>query len=222
MEYHAPDTTCLLCERTFSKRGLMRHIKACLKKRATSKNSGRRQTSFYLQVTPGAGADYFLHLLVSYYTRLEDLDRFLRAIWLECCGHLSAFSYDRWGEEIPMAKKIRHVVAPGQIIRYQYDFGSTTELQVKCVDMVSAGTKKGSAVELLARNAAPVFPCDTCGENAAVWICSECQYEDSGWLCEACTAEHDCDGEMLMPLVNSPRAGVCGYTGHLDIGFPPK
>lgn len=219
MEHYAPDCSCLLCGKTYSKRGLTRHIKACLQKRPAPKGVSGRQTSFYLQVTPGTGSNYFLHLLVSYQATLEDLDRFLRAIWLECCGHMSAFSYGQWGDEIPMAKKIRHVLAPGQVLDYQYDFGSTTELQIKLVDTAQGGTQKGRTVEILARNAPPVFPCDDCGEEKAAWICQECGGPESGWLCEACIAEHGCDEEMLVPLANSPRAGVCGYTGELEKAY---
>jgi hypothetical protein len=34
---------------------------------------------------------YWLHLEVPSKFTLDALDDFLRAIWLECCGHLSAF-----------------------------------------------------------------------------------------------------------------------------------
>ncbi len=219
MEYHAPKTSCRICGRTFSKRGLSRHIRSCLRKRADAEASGKKRTSFYFLVTPGQGSDYFLHLLLAYDARLEDLDHFLRAIWLECCGHMSAFSYRRWGEEISMAKKIRHVVSPGQTLHYQYDFGSTTELQIKFVDWFQTGTKENARVELLARNAALEVPCDECGEKKATVICQQCQWDDSGWLCEDCSAGHECGEEFLMPFANSPRAGVCGYVGELDNGF---
>ncbi len=43
----------------------------------------------------------------------------------------------------------------------------------------------------------------------------ECLYDGRrGYLCEACLADHECDEEMFMPLVNSPRTGVCGYVGN--------
>jgi len=34
---------------------------------------------------------YWMHLELPANATLEDLDSFLRDIWLECCGHLSAF-----------------------------------------------------------------------------------------------------------------------------------
>jgi hypothetical protein len=69
-------------------------------------------------------------------------------------------------------------------------------------------------VELLARNDAPQIACDQCGTGKpATQICTECMYQTGGWLCDDCITTHDCDPAMLLPVVNSPRAGICGYTG---------
>jgi hypothetical protein len=43
--------------------------------------------------------------------------------------------------------------------------------------------------------------------------------EDEGLLCESCIEDHECieyDDELL-PLVNSPRSGECGYCGYEEI-----
>jgi hypothetical protein len=37
--------------------------------------------------------------------------------------------------------------------------------------------------------------------------------EGAAFLCNACVAQHGCGEEMLRPVVNSPRMGVCGYDG---------
>ena len=36
---------------------------------------------------------------------------------------------------------------------------------------------------------------------------------EEGWLCQSCADEHECGEDMLLPVVNSPRTGVCGYAG---------
>ncbi len=36
--------------------------------------------------------EYWTHFEVPAAASLADVDRFLREIWLECCGHLSAFN----------------------------------------------------------------------------------------------------------------------------------
>jgi len=70
-------------------------------------------------------------------------------------------------------------------------------------------------ISLLARNGPPAEVCQECGQPAA-WICLECAYEHNqpGMLCDAHADGHPHDnyGEP-MPLVNSPRVGLCGYEG---------
>jgi hypothetical protein len=67
-------------------------------------------------------------------------------------------------------------------------------------------------VRLLARNDAPVWTCTEC-DNAAVSLCSYCIDEDDTFLCEAHAEDHECGEEAMLPVVNSPRMGVCGYSG---------
>ncbi|GIW34665.1 hypothetical protein [Meiothermus sp.] len=76
-------------------------------------------------------------------------------------------------------------------------------------------------LRLLARNEPPVWPCSVCGQPATQ-IDTECAYElESPFFCEAHAQEHiqqkhDGDDYMLLPVVNSPRMGVCGYEGPDD------
>jgi hypothetical protein len=70
------------------------------------------------------------------------------------------------------------------------------------------GKKK---VEILARNDPPEIKCSHC-DNLAAHICVECDY-DNCWLCDDCAEDHECGEDMLLPVVNSPRTGVCGYVG---------
>lgn len=70
----------------------------------------------------------------------------------------------------------------------------------------------------MARNAPPDMRCMECEEPAST-LCLECVYEEDGdgALCAAHTKVHPHDdyGPPL-PLVNSPRMGVCGYAGPTD------
>jgi hypothetical protein len=68
------------------------------------------------------------------------------------------------------------------------------------------------SIQILARNAPPLITCEICGEIAPL-VCAQCIWSDEGWLCDKCAGEHKCGEEMLLPLVNSPRVGMCGYTG---------
>ena len=215
MKYLLPKTKCLVCNSEYTARGIKRHIRACIRKKLES--ATKKNTTYYLiHVHPDFTTDYFLYLLVEQSTKLRELDRYLRDIWLECCGHMSAFMYEAF-EEIPMNKtvsELSELFSKG--VFYDYDFGSTTELRIKIIDQYRGPRVPRTKIVLLARNAQPIIPCDECEENQAVEICTECQWDGEGWLCEECAEDHPCDSEMFLPVCNSPRTGVCGYTGELD------
>lgn len=213
MEYQTPKSKCNLCGSKFKRQGLTRHIRSCLIKHFQKDSEVKSSPLLYLNIYDAFNPDYFLHLLISENTTFENLDAFLRDIWLECCGHLSSFSFQRYGDEISMTKKIKNVLTPGIQLTYQYDFGSTTELNIKAIDYYHGNIGRNKKVQVIARNAQPIIPCDECNEEPAVQICTECQWDGGGWLCEKCSQTHDCDDEMFLPVVNSPRTGVCGYTG---------
>ncbi len=213
MEYHVPKSVCLLCKSEFTEKGMGRHLSACLKKPSPKTKNSLTKKYCFLSVRDVFNRDYFLFLLVAQSATLEDLDEYLRKIWLECCGHMSSFSYGRWKEELPMTTPIRQICARGGTLTYMYDFGSTTELHVKIFREITSSIKISEDIILLSRNAESVIPCDVCGKYPAKYICTECQWDDNGWLCEKCASTHECGDEMLLPVVNSPRAGVCAYTG---------
>ena len=113
------------------------------------------------------------------------------------------------GMDIPLKK----VLMPGVEFLHEYDFGTTTQLDMKCVSERQGKVK--DMVEILARNDMPEILCDECGKPAKE-ICTECIWEGKGLLCESCAEEHECDEELLLPVVNSPRMGECGYTGPVE------
>ncbi len=220
--------TCTFCHRELSKASMTRHLQSCEQRIAIQGERGSRQKAkkikaFHLIVEGYRLPMYWMHLEVAAGTTLATLDRFLRATWLECCGHLSAFEiedvrysvdagmheWDTGGKSMQVC--LEQVLNPGQTCSYEYDFGSTTELLVKVIAECEV-EMKGRAIQILARNNPPIVACDVCGEPATS-LCPQCIYEDNGCLCDACAKNHACGEEMLMPLVNSPRAGVCGYTG---------
>lgn len=208
---------CSLCKKEFSRQGMSRHLSSCIKKRGREGEGD----SFHLFVTDKYCSWYWLHLLVYKEGTLFTLDRFLRDIWLECCNHLSAFTIDGKSysaqEDLYMDSSSYHfhvsleeVLSLGMKFEYEYDFGSTTQLSLKVLGESPRLDKK--EILVLSRNYPPGIPCFHC-DNLAAEICSQCIYEGEGYLCEDCASNHPCGEEMLLPLVNSPRAGVCGYCG---------
>ncbi len=213
---------CVYCDKEMTRGGLARHLKTCSERQkiiaaADADKQGVRQNIYHLQVQDAWGGDFWLHLEMNGESRLKDLDRYLRAIWLECCGHLSGFWIgDAWrGQELNMGAIVKRTFKPDLELTHIYDFGTSSETLVKVVDVRTGKPTTPHPIALMARNEFEQPPCIECGEPAN-WLCIECMYEDDVWgvLCDehAETHPHDNYGEP-MPLVNSPRVGLCGYEG---------
>ncbi len=220
--------TCEFCGETFSKRAMTKHLNTCpqrsKKVEALSQNKkAKTRTLTHLSIEGAYLPMYWLYIEVPSDQPLSRLDQFLRDIWLECCGHLSAFEIggQRYSvhpmpdfKEKGMGTKIGDVFTKGSQADYEYDFGSTTELRIPYVDQREGAVTSTKPV-LLARNLPPEILCDECGQPATQ-LCTECMWDDAGRLCAEHAEEHACGEDMLLPVVNSPRVGVCGYTGPLE------
>jgi hypothetical protein len=213
---------CAFCGQAMTKGGMSKHLKTCPQRQeainaaASKKQASQTDRLYHLQIQDAASPDFWLHLEMNGKASLKDLDRYLRAIWLECCGHLSQFSMGGWGgEEIPMSRKIERVFELGVELTHIYDFGTSSETIVKAVGIREGSPLTRHPVYLMARNNMPEAVCAECGEPAG-WLCMECLIEegDGAMLCEKHVAEHPHEeyGEPI-PLVNSPRLGMCGYDG---------
>lgn len=200
--------TCKLCKRQTSKSQMTRHVATCASRHDSA---GPEQTIVQLRIDAAGEPRYWLYVEVRSEVSLEQLDSLLRRVWLECCGHMSAF---RVGErELAKRAKIGSTLhRKGLKFTYEYDFGSTTTLTGHVLG-ARHGSLGRSAMRLLARNDAPEWRCEECSSPAAI-VCPFCI--DSGpWLfCDAHAREHPCaEEEVYLPVVNSPRMGVCGYVG---------
>ena len=194
---------------------------------------------------------YWLLLAVPKTSTLKDLDRFLRNIWLECCGHLSKFDIPGANNKSAFVISQLHV---GDRFGYDYDFGSTTSLLLHVEENIACPAD--AKVTCLMRNVDPGIPCENCyvGKTkkadrilATVWyddmpICDRCHQKyqtrrrakkartTGGDECKAGDykdnnneeneedeadedEEYEYDERLLLPVVNSPRTGECGYTG---------
>lgn len=208
---------CSLCGEVFGKAAMTRHLTKCSQAQTPATRAKQGPARAFHLVVEGRWKAYWLHLSVPVKARLSTLDAFLRHIWLECCGHMSAFEIGgmRYScspsleEESGMETPLGRVLDVGTKFFYEYDFGSTTELRLTVAGFWNLGKPEG-AVQLLARNEPPLIICSQCRTQPATEICTACE---APWLCESCAAEHDCGEEMFLPVVNSPRVGVCGYTG---------
>ena len=201
--------TCLLCKQDVEHRMIVKHINKCLEKHILNDPS-EKEKIFLIKVY--MGKYFWLYLEINGSSSLEKLDSFLRYVWVECCDHMSQFiiNGERYSSDRGMNKVIHRTLPEGTEFNYEYDFGSTTELEGKVISFRKGKLKED--IRLLARNHLPAdILCVRCKKTPDV-ICSIC----NDFYCEGCQKNHDgcCEGEEFMfPVVNSPRMGICGYTG---------
>jgi len=211
---------CAYCGQEYAKGPMTKHLATCAPRQAAiAKAETKRATTeslYHLRVQAAGQPLFWLDLEMRGSAALKDLDAYLRAIWLECCGHLSQFSVGGWGgSEISMKRGIAQVFQPGVKLTHIYDFGTSSETLIKAVSVREGKPTTTHPIALMARNVLPESQCLECGQPAA-WLCEECIIEDQVWgtLCDSHveTHPHDNYGEPI-PLVNSPRLGMCGYAG---------
>jgi hypothetical protein len=320
---------CSFCKGEFEKAKMTQHLKYCkqraaeLTAEAESASESQKIKLFHIVVEGHYNPQYWMHLEMPASDALEDLDDFLRAIWLECCGHLSEFtiggtsyssepedyfsfgeaekveeeeieeeeeeeefnvdelletfppeylnmlpkkflselkkfesidelvtylketlnsipkrgvphSQEEWNEyraryfqsqileallemvedrslEVPLEK----VLKIGQKFSYEYDFGSSTDLTLKVLSEREGVVQDEDedTIEILARNIEPVMLCKVCGKPAKFVVGGYFDVEENAFCSKKCVKKSGEDADMLLPVVNSPRVGVCGYTG---------
>ncbi|MEO7020414.1 MAG: hypothetical protein ABI234_09720 [Ktedonobacteraceae bacterium] len=129
------------------------------------------------------------------------------------------------------------VLAVDDTFSYIYDFGSSTNLSFRVIaeregalpahllgeddeedddeedDEEDEEDEDNEELEIIviARNEPPALRCQTCGKPAT-HIMPEADALDEAGLCDEHAQEQE-DPSELLPVVNSPRVGVCGYTG---------
>jgi hypothetical protein len=211
---------CLYCGREMTRAGMARHLSTCSKRKevidAADQRPGPKGSLIHLQVQDALSGDYWLHLEMDGSATLKQLDGYLRAIWLECCGHLSQFSVGGWGgRKIAMSRKAAEVFRPGVELTHIYDFGTESVTLLSALAAREGKSTVAKPIALMARNQEPIYPCQECAAPSAT-LCMECIYEHEqpGTLCEVHAESHPHEGYgEPMLLVNSPRIGMCGYEG---------
>lgn len=118
---------------------------------------------------------------------------------------------EQWAQK-SMDTELGDVLTIRKRFYHDYDFGSTTHLMLRVV-LEREGEIKDRSIKILARNDPPLIICQECGKLATKF-CTGCSgSEGGGWFCDDCAEKHKCERGMFLPVVNSPRVGVCGYSG---------
>lgn len=213
--------TCAYCGKEMAKGGMTKHLTTCVQRQGViakaESGKGESELLLHLRVQDAYRSEFWLDLEMRGTKTLKSLDEYLRSIWLECCGHMSQFSLKGSGLQATIGKSrtISEAFQGARELEHIYDFGTSSETLVKLVDTRKGKPTTTKAIALMARNNMPEDVCITCGKPAT-HLCMECLNEEQTWgtLCDAHTKTHPHDeyGEPI-PLVNSPRLGMCGYDG---------
>jgi hypothetical protein len=211
---------CNFCGKEMTGSGMTRHLSSCQQRKQANleadRRPGKKESLFHLRVRDAWWADYWLHLEMRGSASLGDLDLYLRAIWLECCSHMSEFCFGgRDANELSFDALAEEVFEPGLELTHIYDFGTPSETMIQVAGVRKGKPLAGHPIFLMSRNNQPAIPCLECGQPAS-WWCFECasEAEGSGALCEEHNKNHPCEEyEETIPIVNSPRLGMCGYDG---------
>jgi hypothetical protein len=204
---------CALCGKQVDKSAYLKHLKKCENRKLEPGD----EHYFVLKVEGADSPEYFMYLDVMADTTLRRLDKFLRDIWLECCGHLSAFTihgadyYSSAVEygDLGMNYKLEDLLKLGESFRYEYDFGSSTGLKLKVAGVATAKRRR-TKIMPLSRNIAPEFACVSCKKPAAFVRAGYGDDLAERAYCENCLMSLQ-DKEGFLPIMNSPRCGVCAY-----------
>ena len=113
-------------------------------------------------------------------------------------------------EDHSLYAELGKVLSVGQKFSYTYDFGSSTNLNLRLVSEREGLADPKDAVVLLARNLAPEFKCSVCDAPATLILGGV--WGDGNTYCKKHAKKYGDEG-LLLPIVNSPRVGVCGYDG---------
>jgi hypothetical protein len=118
-------------------------------------------------------------------------------------------------EDTSFDVQLARVLQTTKKFTYDYDYGSTTRLQLKVLSMRDGVVKKQGrqSVQILARNIAPVMPCVICQQPASFIEMGFGFFNAESIYCKKCAKKKFSGFDELLPIVNSPRVGVCGYTG---------
>lgn len=229
---------CYFCGREVTSGGGANHIKNCKNRlgiiEENKKIEGRYVEKMILLIKDKYIKDFWMYISIEKNAKLKDLDKFIRDVWVECCGHLSCFKIkdkiygenriadDIWNDyNGDLNMRIKNLVQIKNIFEYEYDFGSTTYITIKVIDEFS-DIKTKNNIEILARNNEPIVKCNDCGEKAKYEF--EDGYEGiSKCLCDECIKNYDQSEDNYIEEIecaNSPRFGICDYEAEKEDEMP--
>lgn len=173
---------CYYCSKELTERTVKRHMKNCIEMKKAIQDEfeteKKKRKQFMISLKDKYDTStYCIYVSIDASLQLYHIDKFIRDVWVECCGHLSMFKigqkkyFDNSDGNYAMNVKLKDILHTGQKFEYEYDFGSTTYLNLEVVDEIEV-SRNHSQIEIIARNneeGVPNSPRDgICG-----YICNE-------------------------------------------------
>ena len=211
---------CFFCGKTFAKTGINRHLVTHLKAKI---EPGKQGKSFFVKVETNkrwGSSPYFLSLWVDGEAKMKDIDFFLRAIWLECCGHMSAFRHPKvkssWAKMFD-TRDAYDYFEKGNIAKYEkimeeteddipmsrkakntlygglvleYEYDFGSSTELTITVIDEYPIKADEKIVLLSRNEPLEIMCSICKKVPATQICSACMYKEESMFCDKCAKNH--------------------------------
>ena len=191
--------TCFNCNEKINKENILNHLKQCI--------STENNECFIIAESENYFDDYWIVLVCTSNITLNCIDFFLRTTWVECCGHMSSFNEKK-------NKNLYELHKNKKSILYEYDMGTTTTISLKIkANKLQLNNKSDLIIKLVAQNDKPKLKCDKCDKKLATIVLYDNKY------CKTCLKyvdeyKQDEIDSLILPLVNSPRTGLCGYDGN--------
>jgi hypothetical protein len=208
---------CLFCGETFTKTKINRHLQTHLEQK-TKENASRQ--SYLVKIEPDPkwnNLPYFLFLWIDGKATMDNIDNFLRKIWLECCSHLSSFTNPQnrrndysmldilTAEELQMQGKQKEYEKlmediKGEIpmtrkvnkvfykgLTLNYKYDFGSSTYLLLYVVEKYPVKADNKIVLLSRNEPLELLCDICKEEPATLTCI--LHSDS-MFCNKCAKKH--------------------------------
>src|SRR3989344_1482311 len=83
------DGICRYCKKAFSGSAMTKHLQSCAERKKESEKDAHEGKAYLMHAQCGP---FWIYFETNHDSTLRDIDRFLRDVWLECCGHLSMFT----------------------------------------------------------------------------------------------------------------------------------
>lgn len=219
IERKKSEGVCFFCKKTYTKSGINSHLQKHLESEMIQ---GQPGISYLLKIQPNTSWGktlYFLSVWIDGETLLNDLDNFLRGIWLECCGHMSSFT-DPVKRRLSMKFdffEAERLFEQGRIQEYEkfmeegngeipkgkkakkvfkkglkliYHYDFGSTTSLEVVTISEYRFKASDTIVLLSRNEPFTIPCSNCSKSQSVVICSQCDYEEDAMFCSKCAKKH--------------------------------